>query len=395
MMKTIRCLSLVVAVGLCLAAFVSDAQAIPAFARKHNLSCATCHVAMPYLNSTGRAFKEAGYRMPDEDGIVDPEAQPNKKLSDRLVFDKNFPVAARIKGYIYDKKKDSKKQIRPLHEVSILSGGNFWDTGSWFIELEGEDEEDFATSIHGTFGWHPSRAANIRAGIGSILHVDPYNSLQDGMRLTAANKRALSIGTEEDASLRGAAQFINFYGRKGKFFYMAGYSAGNNNPEGNNPQDILGRVAYDFTPDKMVGGFYFDGTHTVGTTDPMDVDIKRYGIDWNLAFGDLYLDGMWMKSETDYGPVLLKANGTQTNTAGFAEFFYTSKRGGSPFFVPLIRYDWTELNDGADQYATITGQLGFYVIENAKLAFEYSKDTEVAYGQAKADRVTVLADIAF
>src|SRR5438874_10734558 len=51
------------------------AHAIPAFARKFNLPCQTCHSAPPYLNATGRKFMEAGYRMPDEDGLIDEDQQ--------------------------------------------------------------------------------------------------------------------------------------------------------------------------------------------------------------------------------------------------------------------------------------------------------------------------------
>ncbi len=392
-MKTARMLVLLVAMAVSLPLFVTTAQAIPAFARKHNVSCSTCHLAMPYLNSTGRAFKEAGYRMPDEDGEVDPEAQPNRQLSDRVVFDKDFPVAARVKGFIYDKEKGQDKKIRPFQEVMFFSAGNFWNTGSWFIELEGEDEEGFDTTVAGTFGWHPSRAANIKAGIGSILHADPYNSLQDGgMRLTVSRKVAPNIGADENAMLRGDAQFINFYGRRGKLFYMAGYSSGNNNDEGENPQDVLARVAYDFTPGHMVGAFYFDGTHTVGTGSPVDVDIRRIGVDANLELGAFYFDGMYMKSKTEYvtGPA-----SSETITSGFAELLYRSMRNNSLFFVPLVRYDWTELNGGADTYSVLTTQLGFYVIENAKLAIEYSKETSVAPGDVKSDRLTLLADIVF
>ena len=46
------------------------AQAIPAFARKFNVPCQTCHSAPPYLNATGRKFMEAGYRLPDADGTI-------------------------------------------------------------------------------------------------------------------------------------------------------------------------------------------------------------------------------------------------------------------------------------------------------------------------------------
>jgi cytochrome c5 len=42
---------------------------IPAWARKYNVNCSTCHSpAVPRLNETGEQFKWAGYRMPEEIG---------------------------------------------------------------------------------------------------------------------------------------------------------------------------------------------------------------------------------------------------------------------------------------------------------------------------------------
>jgi hypothetical protein len=47
------------------------AQAIPAFARRYGVPCATCHSAITRRNEFGDAFRKAGYRWP---GLVDEEA---------------------------------------------------------------------------------------------------------------------------------------------------------------------------------------------------------------------------------------------------------------------------------------------------------------------------------
>jgi hypothetical protein len=97
-----------------------------------------------------------------------------------------------------------------------------------------------------------------------------------------------------------------------------------------------------------------------------------------------------MAVEEDFG-----SGASETNDTGYVEAFYTARRGSRPFFLPLLRYGFTELNDGADKLAAITAQLGFYVIENARIAVEYSKDVETPSGRSKSDRLTLLADLAF
>ena len=60
---------------LFLACFVfagsSDANALPAFARKYGLRCSACHEAWPQLNPFGQKFKDNGYQlMNDRDAPI-------------------------------------------------------------------------------------------------------------------------------------------------------------------------------------------------------------------------------------------------------------------------------------------------------------------------------------
>ena len=80
-------------IGLFLGSIVwsSFAQAVPAFARKHQAECTQCHSAWPSLNAVGRAYKENGYR----DARI---------LSDSLIYndDKTISLIINVKeGELY------------------------------------------------------------------------------------------------------------------------------------------------------------------------------------------------------------------------------------------------------------------------------------------------------
>lgn len=65
-----------------------EAGAIPAFARKYQTSCSTCHVAFPTLTPFGDAYRNAGYRFPageEEDSSWD-EPVPLGQQAHRQVF---------------------------------------------------------------------------------------------------------------------------------------------------------------------------------------------------------------------------------------------------------------------------------------------------------------------
>src|SRR5271169_1209985 len=50
-----------------MAATAPRASAIPAFSRKYQTSCSTCHSDYPELNDFGEAFKKNGFKFPKDD----------------------------------------------------------------------------------------------------------------------------------------------------------------------------------------------------------------------------------------------------------------------------------------------------------------------------------------
>lgn len=57
----------VAAIGAAIWFAPPKAEAIPAFARKYQTSCTTCHDDFPHLNDFGKAFKDAGFKFPIDD----------------------------------------------------------------------------------------------------------------------------------------------------------------------------------------------------------------------------------------------------------------------------------------------------------------------------------------
>ena len=97
MTRTQRALARVVLLWVVAVPFARPAHAIPAFARKYQTSCQTCHTIFPKLNSFGNAFRLAGYRMPKEteemvkDKPVSLGAPAYKKLWPNAVWPSDIP----------------------------------------------------------------------------------------------------------------------------------------------------------------------------------------------------------------------------------------------------------------------------------------------------------------
>jgi len=110
---------LVAAVVVGVFATAQEAQAIPYFARKHNLRCTTCHVLPPKLNTFGEEFLARGYRLSRE------QAGP---------VTGTVPFAAWISGrYEENFSKDFGEVF--LNKVELISGGPIGDLPlTYFVE---------------------------------------------------------------------------------------------------------------------------------------------------------------------------------------------------------------------------------------------------------------------
>src|ERR1700726_3206434 len=61
------CLALVGVVVWVILVWAPTAGATPAFSRKYQTSCTTCHNDYPELNDFGEAFKKNGFKFPNDD----------------------------------------------------------------------------------------------------------------------------------------------------------------------------------------------------------------------------------------------------------------------------------------------------------------------------------------
>src|ERR1017187_6971021 len=86
---------------LTLALFVMcprSADAIPAFARKFNVKCYTCHTIPPALNRSGYMFKRLGYRMPPDEMDGTKPAPKISELDQNIKFNLMNSLAVLTQG---------------------------------------------------------------------------------------------------------------------------------------------------------------------------------------------------------------------------------------------------------------------------------------------------------
>jgi len=365
----------------------NQALAIPAFTRATGMACSSCHTAWPKLSRFGRAFKENGYAL--ERG----NAQNQLEVGNQLSIPNIPPVAFVLNSRPFDRVKGGKAKIRALHELEVLAGASLMKYGSFFAEVEMEDEENFDPKLaHAWGGIHPHQAFNVIAGYSSIFTADPYNTLSDMRRLTRAHSAATDLGFRTGVNLRGATQMVSVYGRDpflNRVFYMFTYSADRNGDvEGSGADDYAGRAVVDVTKDLSLGVFGIAGQQG-------DLDFTRVGGDAQLQHGPFNAELVYINARDDEH---VDPSPRDSNSVLSGEFYLTLNRkvlGNLPpwffQFVPLMRLDYFTIpnlraGENNQKRLDLTTTLTYYAVQNAKVSFEYAQQL---HGDGDARRVTL------
>ncbi len=171
----------------------SPAEAIPAWSRKYQTSCSTCHAPFPKLNYFGKAFRNNGYRFPGgEDGTATKEppvslgAESYKKMFPRAMWPSDIPgtlpLAVRGVARFNTFEDDQTTSFEFPHEFELLGGGTLGESFSFFGELEIENENnENELGMDLVLQYDPRPWLHVRMGSLSIHPID------DMQRLTAAH----------------------------------------------------------------------------------------------------------------------------------------------------------------------------------------------------------------
>ncbi len=283
-------------VTLLVSARTMPVKAIPAFARKYQTSCQTCHVVFPKLNAFGEAFRLRGYRMPGEtEDMVREKPVPlgapaYKRLWPKAVWpgaiSPTVPLAMNIKmADINTSALNEDGSVTTVNndmqfpqEVNIFGAGTLGDQLSYWSELTIGQNPDGSTELeieHAHIGFDspfgPEDAIHIRMGKFMPNVVDGFQEMQIATdagidSLFAYSPIGVNGGTaiSEDGggiSIPAMSTGIEAYGMiHHRTLWVAGVVNGmpSNDPEaerfdGNNAKDVYARLDY------KVGGLGFDG----------------------------------------------------------------------------------------------------------------------------------------
>ncbi|MGC9342614.1 MAG: hypothetical protein ACP5E3_07945 [Bacteroidales bacterium] len=355
-------------------------QAIPAFARKYNISCMTCHSpSVPKLKPYGDQFAGDGFKLSDYQSPRYFTETGDQKLS--LI--RNFPLAVRIDGYVqavFD--ENSKTDLSAPYLIKLLSGGEISEHLAYYFYFYMDEHGEVAGVEDAYLMYDNLFNTEIDIYLGQFQVSDPLFKRE--LRLTFEDYHLYTarIGLS-DISMKYDKGIMITYGLPTGTGFVMEVVNGNGLTEtgGLNLFDkdkyksFLGRVSQgigDIASVGLVG--YFGKEEITSEAGMVTNQVFFLGPDASLTFSDKWEINMQylLRNDTE---VLTPGNieaMDDINTHGVLGEVIYSPRGDESDWYAVGLYNFVESDYNPADYHSATLHMGYLLRRNVRLSAEFT-----------------------
>ena len=328
-------LTAVVVVLWVMLASVPKSSAIPAFSRKYQTSCTTCHNDYPELNDFGEAFKKNGFKFPkdDESFVKEPPillgSKAQKEAFPGAVYpgeiSGSIPIAFRYSGnFNYNASRPIEAGFLPRTDLfvpntfTIIGAGSFGPSLSFWIDNDisagGSNAAAFlgdgylkVNDLGHSLGL-PKDTLNLRMGQFELdlpitqartINLTPYDVYSQASIAPVSNAACATIGSPPGTpcTTNNPLQFgipqrgieIGGYPNDGNFTWSVAVVDGSNNgPALRSSKDVYVRVSQRFNLERDPESR--NAVQAAGPTGPRDHTSIRFGAFYYYGNNALNMD---------------------------------------------------------------------------------------------------------
>ncbi len=363
--------------------YTPAAHAIPAFARRYETSCQTCHTTFPALTPFGEAFRRNGYRFPggqDEDRQRQDPVELGQEIHERLFPDEvwpgelpgTLPIAIRVTPMMMFRRAGGGDPHGGLSPSVLRSAPSTEDYGVSF------GGSSLAVLLAGTLGQNISFFAKLEVNAEGEVELErpfitiypfdePLLSFRIGMfepslypfsihRNLAGHDLSFTAVTLGDNAWAPEPQQMGIEAT-GILFHRLGYTVGVVEGAGDleSDKDFYARLEY------KIGGMSLDGIESTGRSSPWQELSLQVGASVYRGVG-LFVDPLGSdQRQTDEfwrisGDLQAHIDDVSLTFAAFSQFnqrpLWANAESGSlygfyseaswvlfPWLIPMVRYE--------------------------------------------------------
>jgi hypothetical protein len=368
-------------------------QAIPAFARKYQMSCTTCHSpAMPRIKTFGEEFAGNGFRMKDTEAPRYFVETGDEKLS----LLREVPLAIRLEGHMtYDNENSDAFEFGFPFGVKLLSGGEISNKFSYYFYFYLSEQGKLAGVEDAFLTYSDLFGTGINITAGQFQVCDPLYKRELRLMLEDYKIYTLKPGTSS-ISLKYDRGIIIDYGIESTGTGFVGEIVNGNG---------IGEAGTNFLFDKDkyknyfikgsqaigkkvdVGLFGYFGTEAlVDTSNAMTNDVVFWGPNLTLNIDEKFILNLQYARRTDSdvytgeeGALFMQDVLTH---GGFAEIIFSPKGDMSDWYLTLLG-NWVDSDMDELDYSSLSFSAGYLVRRNIRLVGEYTRQfANEEYGRA-------------
>jgi len=346
-------------------------NAMPAFARKYQMSCKTCHSPFPRLKPYGEEFAGNGFVLKDKEAPRYTADTGDEKLS--LIRD--LPIALRIEGYASFNSGNGKSfDFSSPYLVKLLSGGAIARNISYYFYFFFSERGKVA-GLEDAFIMFNDLVGDLDVIVGQFQVSDPL--FKGELRLSYEPYKIYKVkpglsGIDLTYD-RGVMLTYGFAGGTDLTLEVlngSGIGDSEANPHGNFDADkyknVMGRVSQDIGDNFRVGIFGYSGKEQ-GQTGLVN-SLWMAGVDATLSVPKLELNLQYVERRDDNPSFLLGAPEIATRGA-FAELIYLP-RGDDSLWYGAGLFNWVDSDQDLLDYTAATLHGGWLLRRNFRLVAE-------------------------
>jgi hypothetical protein len=375
------------------ALIANDIFAIPAFARKYNMSCKTCHSPFPKLKAYGDEFAANGFQLKDKEA---PRYYVDTGDED-LSLIRDFPLAVRLEGYVTYNQDDTKQSdfTTPLL-FKLLTGGAITKDVAYYVYYILESGEPgkiedawlmfnnmFGSELDFTIGQFQvcdpvfKRELRLTRDDYYIYKVRPGYSFVD---LTYDRGIMLNYGFESGTDL--VLEVVNGSG--------IGESFLGGNFDNDKYKNFFGRISQDAGEHFRIGALGYWGKEEQKSSEGEFNEINELwmlGGDATIDFNPFELNLQYVERK-DGNPYFYYTDKEVVKTRGaFGELIFRPEGDESNWYSVAL-FNWIESGQTDLNLKQLAIHFGYLFRRNIRLVAEYSQNFTYKYGTVGLGFVT-------
>lgn len=356
-----------------LAFVIEQSSAIPAFARKYDMTCGTCHAPIPKLKPYGEDFAGNGFQIPDKE----PPRYTRETGDDELLLLREIPVALRFEGYAqWQPQAASRSDFQAPYLLKLLSGGQIArDVSYYFYFFLGERGEvagleDAFIMFNNVF------TSELDVFLGQFQVSDPLFKRE--LRLTLEDYQIYRtkvgdspVNLTYDRGLMLTYSFPTNTDVTIEVLNGTGIGAMNatRSFDSDAYKNFFLRVSHDVSENVRIGGLGYLGKEERFSAVN---SLWMAGGDATISFAPLELNMQYVERQDD-NPTFIPSAAKVKTRGAFAELIYSPKGDESKWYGVAL-YNWVESTLGRYKYNSLTGHASYLLARNLRLIGEYTYD---------------------